>query len=485
MRLFVTGGTGVLGRALRRLADDTEHEVVAPRHDELDLFDPAAVADAVHGFDAVLHLATRIRPIDQLTDREAWRDNDRLRTEATRNLVDGALAGGASVFVQPTVTFVYPQGQVSEDTPVTEVLPILESALDAERETERFTEGGGRGVVLRLGLLDGPGTGMVEPLGVLGATVHVDDAARAMLSALSLPSGIYNVVRDGGRVSNERLAAGAGWRPVSWAPPPRRPLTAEGEVPDLAAQCELLRSLHRPGDPLLLPNAWDVATARSVVASGYPVVATTSGGVARSIGYEDHQDAPADEMFAAAGRIVRGVDVPVTVDAEGGYGLSPAELVRELRAVGAAGCNLEDTDYATGGLRDPDEFAQWLVAVRRAADDLGYPLVVNARTDVFLWPYLAGAAPGHQLDLVSEAVRRALAYLEAGADCAYPILLWEPDALRRFMAEVDGPVNIVQLPEAPSRAELVELGVARISWGILLHVAAMAGFEKQIAALRD
>ena len=95
---------------------------------------------------------------------------------------------------------------------------------------------------------------------------------------------------------------------------------------DLESRCDLLRSLQRPGTPLLLPNAWDVATARAVVAAGFPVVATTSGGVAGTLGYEDHEGAPGDEMLAAAGRIARGVEVPTTVDAEAGYGMQPAEL---------------------------------------------------------------------------------------------------------------------------------------------------------------
>src|SRR5512133_2158341 len=138
------------------------------------------------------------------------------------------------------------------------------------------------------------------------------------------------------------------------------------QTAELQIRCDLLRSLHRPGAPLLLPNAWDVATARAVVAAGFPVVATTSGGVAATLGYEDHHGAPADEMLAAAARIARSVEVPVTVDAEGGYGLSPAELVAALRAAGAAGCNLEDSDHAAGRLRDPDEHAGWLAAVRRA-----------------------------------------------------------------------------------------------------------------------
>src|SRR3954464_15697276 len=115
---------------------------------------------------------------------------------------------------------------------------------------------------------------------------------------------------------------------------------------DLDSRCDLLRSLQRPGAPLLLPNAWDVATARAVVAAGFPVVATTSGGVAVVLGYEDHGGAPADEMLAAAARMARGVDVPVTVDAEAGYGLEPADLVAALRPAGAAGFHLEATDHA-------------------------------------------------------------------------------------------------------------------------------------------
>src|SRR4051812_1955077 len=184
---------------------------------------------------------------------------------------------------------------------------------------------------------------------------------------------------------------------------------------DLQSRCDLLRSLHRPGAPLLLPNAWDVATARAVVAAGFPVVATTSGGVAATLGYEDHEDAPADEMLAAAARIARCVEVPVTIDAEAGYGIEPANLVAALHGAGAAGFNVEDTDYAAGGLRDPDRQAEWLMAVRAAATERGYRPVINARIDVFLGPFLAGAGgPGTQEALVPEALRRAEAYLEAG-----------------------------------------------------------------------
>ena len=308
-------------------------------------------------------------------------------------------------------------------------------------------------------------------MGDFGATLHVSDAGRALLSALSLPSGIYNVCRDGERVSTERFTQAAGWHPQ--------------HATDLQSRCDLLRSLHRPGAPLLLPNAWDVATARAVVAAGFPVVATTSGGVAATLGYEDHEGAPGDEMLAAAARIARGVEVPVTVDAEAGYGMEPAELVAALRSMGAAGCNLEDTDYAAGSLRDPDRHAEWLRAVRQAASEDGYRLVINARIDVFLGPFLAGADPGTQEELVPEALRRANAYLEAGVDCVYPIILWETDALRRFTSEVRGPVNVVRLPQAPSLAELAALGVARVSWGTLLHGDAMARFEDQLASLQE
>jgi 2-methylisocitrate lyase-like PEP mutase family enzyme len=254
---------------------------------------------------------------------------------------------------------------------------------------------------------------------------------------------------------------------------------------DLQRRCDLLRSLHRPDDPLLLPNAWDVATARAVVAAGFPVVATTSGGVAATLGYEDHEGAPGEEMLAAAARIARGVEVPVTVDAEAGYGMEPVELVGALRTMGAAGCNLEDSDYAAGSLRDPDRHGDWLAAVRQAATEASYPLVVNARVDVFLAGFLAGAGAGTQEELVPEAVLRANAYLEAGADCVYPIALWESEPLRAFMADVRGPVNVIRLPQAPSLAELTALGVARVSWATLLYREAIARFQDGLASLGE
>jgi 2-methylisocitrate lyase-like PEP mutase family enzyme len=175
----------------------------------------------------------------------------------------------------------------------------------------------------------------------------------------------------------------------------------------------------------------------------------------------------------------------VSVDAEAGYGKEPAELVTALRSAGAAGCNLEDTDHTAGTLRDPDRHAEWLTAVRRAASADGYRLVINARLDVFLGPFLAGAGPGTQGELVPEALRRGNAYLEAGVDCVFPIVLWEADALRHFTSEFGGTVNVVRLPQAPSLAELAALGVARVSWGVLLYRGAMARFEDQLASLQE
>jgi 2-methylisocitrate lyase-like PEP mutase family enzyme len=222
----------------------------------------------------------------------------------------------------------------------------------------------------------------------------------------------------------------------------------------------------------VLPNAWDVASAKAVVAAGFPVVATTSAGVAAALGYEDHQGAPAEEMLAAAARVARSVDVPVTVDAEAGYGLEPAELVAALERAGAAGCNLEDTNHETGALRDPNEHAAWLRSVRTAASE-GYGLVINARIDVFL----AGSGD------VGEALERAHAYFEAGADCVYPITLADPDALSNFVSEAGGPVNILALPDAPSLRELAELGVARVSYGGLLYRQAMEQLERTLRSL--
>ncbi len=174
VRVLVTGGSGVIGRAASPLLSAAGHDIVAPAHSELDLFDPTAVALAVAGADVVAHLATRIG---------AWEENDRLRTVASRILVDAAIAARAQLYVQASIAFL---DAISEDGG---------SVRDAERETRRFAETG-RGVVLRFGLLDGPGTGSDAPDHVYGSTLHVEDAGRALVAALALPSGIYRVDRE-------------------------------------------------------------------------------------------------------------------------------------------------------------------------------------------------------------------------------------------------------------------------------------------------
>jgi 2-methylisocitrate lyase-like PEP mutase family enzyme len=254
---------------------------------------------------------------------------------------------------------------------------------------------------------------------------------------------------------------------------------------ELRPRCDRLRSLHVRGEPLLLPNAWDVATARAVEAAGFPVVATTSAGVAAALGYEDHEDAPGEEMLAAAARIASGVSVPVTVDAEAGYGMEPADLVAALREIGVAGCNLEDTDHAGGKLRDQDAQAEWLAAVRARASELGYGLVINARIDVFVRAAAPGGAEVSQVELVDEALRRAGAYVESGADCVYPILLWESGALARFVSEHKGLVNAMRIPPSPTVSELADLGVARISWGGQLARQATERFSEALESLAD
>jgi 2-methylisocitrate lyase-like PEP mutase family enzyme len=221
----------------------------------------------------------------------------------------------------------------------------------------------------------------------------------------------------------------------------------------------------------VLPNAWDAASARAVVAAGFPVVATTSAGVAEALGYGDHEAAPAAEMLAAAARIARAVDVPVTVDFERGYGLAPADLAAALLEIGAAGCNLEDTDHATGTQVEPAAQAELIAAVRAAAPEL----VINARVDTFI---LALDTP--QDALVEAALARARVYVEAGADCVYPILLRERDATAAFLAGVDAPVNVYA---ALPLAELAQLGVARVSYGPQLYRTAQAQLSDALAKI--
>jgi 2-methylisocitrate lyase-like PEP mutase family enzyme len=249
----------------------------------------------------------------------------------------------------------------------------------------------------------------------------------------------------------------------------------------LAERAARLRALHVPGTPLLLANAWDVASARVIAAANFPAIATTSGGVAAALGYRDGENIPAEMMFAAVARMAVAVDVPVSADLEGGYGLEPDDLVERLLRSGAVGLNIEDTDHAVGGttLVDADVQAGRLAAIKEAASRAGVPVVLNARIDVFV---RGGAAPPDTL--LEEGLRRARRYAAAGADCVYPIMLADEGAIARFSAESSVAVNIYLRPGAPSAARLAELGVARISTGTALHRATMHWLEQTVAALR-
>jgi 2-methylisocitrate lyase-like PEP mutase family enzyme len=248
---------------------------------------------------------------------------------------------------------------------------------------------------------------------------------------------------------------------------------------DLAERARHLLALHHADSPLVLPNAWDAASARAVALAGFPAVATTSGGVAASLGHADHQQSPPDLVFEAIRRISAVVDLPVTADVEAGYGLAPGELVERLLAAGAVGCNLEDSDHTAGGLADADRHAAYLAEVRAAAGRAGVALVLNARIDVYLH---GDAGPEARFD---EALRRARLYLGAGADAVYPIFARGRDALRGFAEALEAPVNAMVTPGGLSVGELAGLGIRRISYGTMLFRGADAWLRERLAEIRE
>jgi 2-methylisocitrate lyase-like PEP mutase family enzyme len=238
-----------------------------------------------------------------------------------------------------------------------------------------------------------------------------------------------------------------------------------------------LRALHVSGDPLVLANAWDAASARMVEAAGFAAVATTSNAIAATLGYEDGEAAPVGEMLAAAARIVRAVEVPVTVDFERGYGLAPTEVVEAIAATGAVGLNLEDSDPASGAMVEVAEQAEFLTAVRAAAQAAGVDLVINARTDSFL------RSAGSSEEQLAASVERCDRYLAAGADCVYPIAVVDPDVIRALVGGIPGPVNVVYGRGALTLAGLADLGVARVSFGPALQRFVYGKFDSALSAL--
>ncbi|MEV6906136.1 isocitrate lyase/phosphoenolpyruvate mutase family protein [Amycolatopsis sp. NPDC051071] len=245
---------------------------------------------------------------------------------------------------------------------------------------------------------------------------------------------------------------------------------------DLTARAETLRGLHS-GEMLVLPNVWDAASAEVVAEAGFPAIATASAAVSAMLGFPDGEGAPWQEMFAAAGRVAHAVSVPVTVDAEAGYGLAPREFVDRLLETGAVGCNLEDTDHRGGGLVDADEHAQRLADIRAAAADAGVQIVVNARVDAFL-----GDAGIPEPDRLAETIRRGRLYRDAGADCVYPIGVRGKEDLAALVIELACPVNGNTGGDL-DLATLRELGVARVSYGPRFYRAALADFKSAIEKL--
>ena len=221
--------------------------------------------------------------------------------------------------------------------------------------------------------------------------------------------------------------------------------------------------MHDGRDVLLLPNVWDVASARIVEESGFGAIATTSAGIAFSLGYPDGQKISRDEMLDAVARIARAVKVPVTADVESGYG-SSAEHAR-LTALGvieagAVGMNLEDAPGEAGSaLAELEAQVEKIHAVREVAASRGVPLVLNARTDVYL---LQVGEPSSRYD---ETVRRLSAYRDAGADCVFAPGVRDAAIISRLVTDLRCPLNILAGPGSPSVAELRALGVARVSLG--------------------
>lgn len=242
------------------------------------------------------------------------------------------------------------------------------------------------------------------------------------------------------------------------------------------------RELHRPGDPVILYNIWDAGSAAAVARSGAKAIATGSWSVAAAQGHVDGEDLPLDELLTIVGRIVDSVELPVTVDFEGGYAPDPetvAQNVQRLLRLGAVGLNFEDQVVKGPGLHDIDDQMARLRAVRRAADELGIPAFVNARTDVFL-KAAPDADPG---GLLAEALARGAAYAEAGADGFFVPGLTDGELIGQICARIALPVNVMAPCDPQKVPALAKLGVARISFGPAPYRGFSAFLEREARSL--
>jgi 2-methylisocitrate lyase-like PEP mutase family enzyme len=228
------------------------------------------------------------------------------------------------------------------------------------------------------------------------------------------------------------------------------------------AKAAAFRDLHRGPKILVLPNAWDCVSARLFEQAGFLALATTSGGIAAVLGYLDGQHIHPHEMLEMVGRITKTVSVPVTADLEAGYGKTVAEVAEFMRqaiSVGVVGVNLEDSSGADHRLADLTYQVEVIQAIRQVAAACEVPFVLNARVDVYL--HRAGDEP----DRFAQAVQRANAYRDAGADCVFPIGLKDRETIARLVPEIGGPINIMAGPGTPTIAELEQLGVRRMTFG--------------------
>jgi 2-methylisocitrate lyase-like PEP mutase family enzyme len=235
---------------------------------------------------------------------------------------------------------------------------------------------------------------------------------------------------------------------------------------DQAAKAEKLRQLHHGPKILVLPNAWDAASARIFEDAGFPAIATTSAGVAFSLGYPDGQLIPRQEMLAVVKRIAHSADIPVTADLEAGYG-DAAKTAEGAIEAGAVGLNLEDFDHASEKLFPIAEQVEKIKTIRRVSEKLGVPLVLNARTDQYL------AEIGEPSTRFAAACERLHAYIAAGADCVFVPGVTDEDTLSRLVAELKFPMNALAQPPSPNIARLQQLGVARVSIGAGITRAVM------------
>ncbi len=248
-------------------------------------------------------------------------------------------------------------------------------------------------------------------------------------------------------------------------------------------RAQAFRNMHDRSAILLLPNAWDAGSARLFARRGFAAIATTSAGMAWSLGHADGEQAPLAEVLAAIARITRVVDLPVTADIETGYGETPAEVAATVKAViaaGAIGINLEDGAPGHGALRPSAVAAARIQAARTAAVEAGVPVVINARVDNWMQ-----AADADADERFADAVQRAKAYLAAGADCIYPIGLDDAATLAALVRALDAPVNVAAGPGVPDLAELARLGIARVSTATRFATLAMAAVDHAASELLE